>query len=223
MYNLENVDISGLCNVTRLGLTFIGGIARVTGQDFDAGFTKLKYVDLSPLNNVLTIDGDFMYNCTGLQSIDIGSLYNIPNLGEYFLQRCIGLKEVNFSNMININIIGRRFMHCCTNLLRLDLSQAKKITTINPGFVQDCSHLTEVNLGSIASTVFSNDRSEASISNPDFNFALWTQFTTNPTTQPAYKNGILIKGTYASVIAGRFSTGDGAVDSYHWYRKTKTS
>ena len=226
MYKLNEVDISGLCNVTTLGLTFIGGIARKDGQDFDAGFTLLKKVDLSPLSNVLTIAGDFMYNCTGLESIDISPLYNIPDLGSYFLQRCIKITEVNFSNMVNINKIDRRFMHCCTNLLRVDLSQAKKLlasNAIKPGFVQDCPNLTEVNLGTIKSAVFANDRSLATTDNPDFNFALWTQFTTDPTSTVAYKNGITIKGTDAATIVSRFTNSTGkTVGDYKWYRKIKT-
>ena len=227
MYGLEYVDISGLCNITHLGVTFIGGISRTQteSQEFDDGFSKLKQVDLSSLSNVTSIDGDFMYNCTGLEKIDISPLYNIPDLGEYFLQRCINIEEVNFSNMVNIKTISRRFMHYCTKLKKVDLSQAKKLLNTNaiyPGFVQDCPNITEVNLGSIKAAVFAADQYN---NVADFSFALYGQFTQGA-SQPAYVNGILIKGDYASDIVSKFGEIKGTVpsgQSYKVWRKLKTS
>ena len=119
--------------------------------------------------------------------------------------------------MVNIKSISRRFMHYCTKLKKVDLSQAKKLLTTDsvlPGFVQDCPNITEVNLGSIKATVFAVDQT-GNVS--DFSFALYGQFTEGA-SQPAYVNGILIKGDDAANIVNKFGELKGTVPAGQSYK-----
>jgi hypothetical protein len=90
----------------------------------------LKAVYFGELNDVTTIDDDFLYECSALTSIDLSGLTNLTTISDDFLFYCCALTSIDLSGLTNLTTIGDYFLFYCYGLTSIDLFGLTKLTTI---------------------------------------------------------------------------------------------
>ena len=96
---------------------------------------ELTDIDLSPLSNVTSIGGDFLYNCNELTNIDLSPLSKVRSIGDKFLYKCSALTEINFPSVSNITSIGKDFLSNCIGLKNITFPSVSNITSIDDAFL----------------------------------------------------------------------------------------
>ena len=161
---LTSVNLSGLCNVTRIGEEFLSGtgltvldlspLSRITriGERFLVSCARLTALDLTPLSNVTHIDEDFLSDCESLTELDLSPLRHVTEVG-YFLTGCRSLTKLDLSPLSNVTHIASCFLTGCSGLTELDLAPLSNVTQIGKSFLANCTSLTVLDLSPLGTVM----------------------------------------------------------------------
>lgn len=112
-----------------------------------ADCNKLKEMNFSPNNNILTIPNGAFENCVNLENIN-----NLPNtitkIGDYAFNGCTSLNIPEIPN--TITQIGDYAFNGCTSL---NTKIPNSITSINKYVFAGCENLTQVNINNNVTTI----------------------------------------------------------------------
>ncbi len=136
-YELKNIDLSGLSNLTSIG------------NNFMAECYELENIDLSGLSNLTTIGNNFMIDCESLENINLSGLSNLISIGNNFMNSCKKLDEIDLSGLSNLTSIGFEFMKNCRKLVNINLSGLSNLTSIEDNFLHNCKLLTNIDLSGL--------------------------------------------------------------------------
>ena len=101
----------------------------------------LESINLSPFQDVTSIDSSFMENCTALSTIDLSPLTKLTSVSTNFLTCCSGLKSLDLTPLRNITTVPVSFLRNCRGLKELDLVPLRHVTSISPYFLAGCAGL----------------------------------------------------------------------------------
>ena len=136
-------------NITSIDLSPLENIISI-GSYFLSGCSSLETIDLYPLCNITSISSHFLSGCSSLETIDLSPLSNITSIGANFLSECSSLNTIDLSPLSNITSIGKEFLKKCQKLTSINLSPLANITSISSDFLEGCSRLTIIDLSPLS-------------------------------------------------------------------------
>eukprot|EP01064_Diplonema_japonicum_P007161 TRINITY_DN14868_c0_g1_i1.p1 TRINITY_DN14868_c0_g1~~TRINITY_DN14868_c0_g1_i1.p1 ORF type:complete len:495 (+),score=87.73 TRINITY_DN14868_c0_g1_i1:35-1486(+) len=144
--NLSAVDLTGLPCLTTVASDFLTDCPQLTsvylppslkeiGENFLSHNPLLKYVDLTPLSNVVHIGSGFLSH-TGLTTVDLSPLSGVLSrkVSMNFLSHCGSLSAVDLSPLKGVVTIGDRFLSEA-GVTSLDLSPLDGVRSIGDFFL----------------------------------------------------------------------------------------
>ena len=142
---LESVDFSNFNSLSSKNLSYIF---------YDC--ISLKSVDLSPINQIITLDSSF-YGCSSLKSINLPNFNSVTNSSEMF-SRCSSLISMDLSKLNTKSLLYmEKMFYLCTSLIDLNLENLnlEKVIDMNQMFYK-CDSLIFVNFNNIKANSLNN-------------------------------------------------------------------
>jgi hypothetical protein len=100
---------------------------------------------LEPLSNVTSVSENFLAGCSSLKAIDLSVLGQITEINRNFLRNCSSLETINLEPLSNVTSISLAFLKNCSSLITVDISKLTQLKKISPSnFLADCTKLEKV-------------------------------------------------------------------------------
>ncbi|MDR2846953.1 MAG: hypothetical protein LBV22_01295, partial [Mycoplasmataceae bacterium] len=187
--SLESIDFSTFQHVNKIGSYFLYFCTELKG-----------IIDLKNLNNVISIENQFMRNCYNITGVNFSTMTNLTQIGNYFMGDCWSVHTLNMSTLRKLFTIGDNFLYHCRDLNTLTLAQLvtdtpSPIGKVGVGFLYNCYAVEN-----FYSTNYKADWFETGSSEPSFAIA-----DIDPSHNPfAYTNGLTISGDESNAIRNKF-------------------
>jgi hypothetical protein len=127
---LESIILKDLSNLRSIGATF-------------CYYSKIKRVDLIGLENLETIENNFLNNNEILESINFYGLPKLTTIGNEFLKESKKITTINFAGLASVRTIGKDFMKFCDGIKShqgrvntFDITPLTNLESVGENFLQ---------------------------------------------------------------------------------------
>ncbi len=127
---LESIILKDLSNLRSIGATF-------------CYYSKIKRVDLIGLENLETIENNFLNNNEILESVNFYGLPKLTTIGNEFLKESKKITTINFAGLASVRTIGKDFMKFCDGIKShqgrvntFDITPLTNLESVGENFLQ---------------------------------------------------------------------------------------
>ncbi|CAO5677201.1 MAG: hypothetical protein HEEMFOPI_00710 [Holosporales bacterium] len=159
-YQGKELDLSSLTRVKKISNTCLfrtSDLERIIfppnveeiGKEVLFHCENLRFVDLSGLKALKTIDSFFLFSCKTLTSVNLSGLTRLERIGKYFLNQCSNLTYVNLSDLPMLTELPEEFLFGCINLTSVKLSRLTRLKRVGESFLGRCKSLTSIDISGL--------------------------------------------------------------------------